>query len=91
MTTRSLAWGINWLLGLAIAGCSLMTVAPEAQFGLLVTQAVLAAGFLAFGILGFAAGALPSQHWLNRSRPFKGVLLSILIVFGLAFLVLVVG
>lgn len=93
MTTRLLAWFISGMLALAFLAFALMTVAPipEVERGFSIAQALFATGCLAFAVLGLISGRLPAQHWLNRSRALRGILLLLSLVVACALFLGVIG
>lgn len=90
MTTQWIAWCVSGMLGLVCVAFSLITYVPSptAERERIITQVASATGALAFAALGLVSGQLPAQHWLNRSRAFRGLLLSFAIVCAL-FLALI--
>lgn len=85
MTTQWLAWCISGMLGLVCVVFSLITYVPRpgVERERIIAQLASATGALAFAALGLVSGQLPTQHWLNRSRSLRGVLLSLALACAL--------
>jgi hypothetical protein len=92
MTTRFLALYIGAVLVLAFLAYSVISLVPGpgVERARLITQAILVACAVSFGVFGMIAGRLPSQHWLNRSVMLRGALMMIAAA-GTLFVLVIVG
>ena len=80
MSARFLAWYISGVLGLAALLFSAATVVPEHEWVRSVFMLVAGTGAVAFAFIGGTLGKLPQDHWGNRSRTVRAVLLVVAMV-----------
>ena len=91
MSARFLAWYLSGLLGVICFLLSLITVVPNAEIGRTVAQGISGVGAMLLAIVGQSCGRLPTQHWVNRSRILRNVLLVLAVGFTVFLLVGVIG
>lgn len=80
MSARFLAWYSAGACGLATLLFSAVTVVPGDEWVRLLLQLVAGTGAVVFAFLGSQLGKLPEDHWGNRSRTVRAVLLVVAIV-----------
>jgi hypothetical protein len=78
---------VSGLLGLTCVLLSLISVIPDAESERAVAQGISVVGAVLFAAVGLSCGWLSAQHWVNRSRILRGVLLAM--AFGLTLFLLV--
>jgi hypothetical protein len=80
MSARFLAWYACVTLALATLLVSAASVVPGYEWVQLLLMLVTGAGAVGFAIIGSKLGRLPQDHWGNRSRTVRAVLVVVAMV-----------
>jgi uncharacterized membrane protein len=91
MSVRFLAWYLSGLLSVTCVVFSLVTMVPDAESKRIVAVVICAVGAVLFATVGLFCEWFSAQHWINRSRILRSVLLALAIGLTLFLLVGVIG